>query len=157
MPWRDIIFTDTGAVYPTSWNIKTQQGRDISETMVLPATALAPTPPQGSSERIATQHLFSELLSRLDAAPESPAAYALPHAALPAETSPHSALRTNRQQASEAGKGSMPSLLGGSARHPQNGGHPPLVVATLARDSPSRTGQTLPHTGTPTTSPVNLA
>ncbi|KAJ1485237.1 hypothetical protein T484DRAFT_1945959 [Baffinella frigidus] len=92
MPWRHCIFTDAGIVYPPSWDMNTDKGRTISASMVcmgLPGSAsLDALPPQGPSDRIATQDIFS----RRDAAPWSPAAPSLTRtderAAPPDATSP---------------------------------------------------------------------
>jgi len=73
MPWREVIFTDAGAVYPAHWDMNPLHSRGNSAT-----------PPQG----IETQDLFSSC----KAAPESPAAPSFPQteerAALLVETSP---------------------------------------------------------------------
>ncbi|KAJ1482851.1 hypothetical protein T484DRAFT_1951297 [Baffinella frigidus] len=122
MPWRECIFTDTGVIYPPSWDMNST-GRDISASIVADDASLAATPkhrPSGliatgwrsppqllephscaslpptpkGSYRIATQDLFA----RLTSSPESSAVPSLPrtdeHAVLPAATSP----RTDEQQ-----------------------------------------------------------
>jgi hypothetical protein len=149
MPWRHIIFTDTGVVYPADWGMPVQQE--------LPATAsLTARTPQTPSERSATQNL--------DANPESPAASSLSRAnecaALPVETLPYFALRTEREQ--------DPLLQSSSGAAPRNGCRSPLATrdrpAALATGghSPLATrGRRSPWTvlpskmGVPTTSPVN--
>jgi hypothetical protein len=126
MPWRELIFTDTGVVYPATWDMN-KYNRDNSKSMVhkeltdaasLAATPLAATPGKDNMHfpsledfadngdctsedsspaavSIATQDLFS----RRDAAPESPSFPRTDErAALPAETSPCSTLRTEGQQ-----------------------------------------------------------
>ena len=88
MPWRHLILTDTDVVYPANWDFKARQRLDISE----------PTgPTELPSGRIATQDLSAQ-----SAAPKSHAGSSLPEIdeqeALPDETLPYFALRTERQQ-----------------------------------------------------------
>ena len=107
MPWREVIFTESGAVYPASWNMNTI---DISESMgptELPAaSSFVATPPHVPNERLTIQDLFERARSLGDevcaAPPESHAAPSNPgiddRAALSAETLPFSALRTDADQ-----------------------------------------------------------
>ncbi|KAJ1485236.1 hypothetical protein T484DRAFT_1892900 [Baffinella frigidus] len=105
MPWRECIFTDTGVVFPPSWDLHSEKGRVISASMgpveVADDASLAAMLPHGPSDRIATQDIFARrddapwspaaspkcpsdliatqgLLSRLTSAPESPAVPSLP-------------------------------------------------------------------------------
>jgi len=107
IPWREVIFTETGAVYPASWNMNT---RDISEPMGptgLPAaSSLAASPPHVPSRRVTIQELFERakwLGNEVCAAPpESHAAPSNPgidkRAARSAETLPYFALRNEEDQ-----------------------------------------------------------
>ena len=139
MPWRDLIFTDAGVVYPDSWS-KSKHDRDDSVATVpmalTGATSFADTPTRGPSGRIASQDLFS----RRDSAPKLPAAPS-PHrtderAALPAKTSPCTAFLTQVHQAPL-----LPcSSLACSERQPQKGFRSPLATREARSGKSSRVG-----------------
>ncbi|KAJ1489920.1 hypothetical protein T484DRAFT_3647257 [Baffinella frigidus] len=77
MPWRECIFTGTGVVYPASWDMNSLRISDaiVRRGLTASVPALAATPKQGPSDRIATQDLATQdLFSRRDDVPWSPAA-----------------------------------------------------------------------------------
>ena len=175
MPWRELIFTDAGVVYPVHWDMH-EDNRGKVESRVrnewihsaslldknkreFPsfqdfADDIASTFEDSSpaSMPIATQDLFS----RRDAVPASSVHRTDECAALPAETSPCSILRTERQQQPRL-RCSSPTR---SERQPRSGCSSPLAI--LNRTRLCRTARcSLPvrraveYTGAPPTSPVN--
>ena len=129
MPWRDLIFTDAGVVYPASWS-KSKQDRVTSVSMApTRATSFADTPTQDPSGRIASQDLFS----RRDSAPKSPAAPPSLRPAAPAKSSSCTALLSDAHQAPQL-RCSPPTC---SERQPQKGYCSPLASRS---GKTSRTG-----------------
>ena len=137
MPWRDLIFTDAGVVYPASWSKSKQDLANSVSTMpmALPgATPFAET--HCPSGRISSQDLFA----RRDSAPKLPAAPSPPRtderAALPATTSPCAALLSKVYQAPLL----QCSSSSCSEKEPQKGCRSPLATREARSGKSSRTG-----------------
>ena len=175
MPWRELIFTDAGVVYPVTWDMH-PQNRDKVKAKVrkqLIDSASLPDKPNThfpsfadfaddgdtTSEAGSPATMFittPDIFSRRDAAPASSVLRSDKRAALPAETSPCSILRTERKHDPRP-RSSSPIC---SERQPRNGRSSPVAILnrtrlywTVRSSRPVR--RAVEHKGAPTTSPVN--
>ena len=175
MPWREVIFTDAGVVYPVTWDmhpqnrdkVKAKVRQQLIDSASLPdkpkfhfpsfsdfaedgdSTSKAGSP---AAMSIATPDIFS----RRDAAPASSVLRTDKRAALPAETSPCSILRTERKHDPRL-QSSSPICFD---RQPQNGCSSPVAILNRTRlywtvRSTRPVRRAVEHKGAPPTSPVN--